>query len=142
MIEYVTGFMFSNDEKNVALIRKNNPAWQFNKYNGVGGKIESNESPIEAMKREFWEETGVKTSTAIWKIYCILSRPGDYRVYFLRAKSNLVYDVKTNELEVVSIFETFSLPDNTLFNLRWLIPLALDKTLSVKNPVSITEEKP
>ncbi|XPP93699.1 NUDIX domain-containing protein (plasmid) [Photobacterium leiognathi subsp. mandapamensis] len=52
MIKYVTGFMLSPDYKQVALITKNKPSWQTNKLNGIGGKIESGETPSEAMARE------------------------------------------------------------------------------------------
>lgn len=57
-IEYVLGFMFNEDESKVLLIMKNRPAWQAGKLNGVGGKIEAGETPIQAMEREFAEETG------------------------------------------------------------------------------------
>ena len=49
MIKYVTGFLFSPDKQSVVLITKNRPKWQENKLNGVGGKIELNETPLEAM---------------------------------------------------------------------------------------------
>lgn len=57
-VEYVLGIMFSEDEKKVLTIWKNRPSWQAGKLNGIGGKIEAGESPLEAMHREFIEETG------------------------------------------------------------------------------------
>ncbi len=64
MQEYVCGFMFSPDKKQVALIRKTKPEWQKDLLNGIGGKIESGESPHEAMVREFYEESG---NTYVWR---------------------------------------------------------------------------
>ena len=52
MINYVTGFMFSQDLLNVGLIKKLKPKWQSGLYNGIGGKIEHDESPYEALARE------------------------------------------------------------------------------------------
>lgn len=54
---YVVGFLFSEDESRVLLVLKNRPAWQEGKLNGVGGKIEAGETPLQAMEREFKEET-------------------------------------------------------------------------------------
>lgn len=54
---YVLGFLFSEDGSRVLLIWKNRPAWQAGKLNGIGGKIEDGEQPLDAMKREFVEET-------------------------------------------------------------------------------------
>ena len=34
--DYVVGFMFDLNYKDVVLIRKNRPVWQQNKLNGVG----------------------------------------------------------------------------------------------------------
>jgi 8-oxo-dGTP pyrophosphatase MutT (NUDIX family) len=54
---YVVGFLFSQDESKVLLVWKNRPAWQNGKLNGIGGKIEAGETPLQAMEREFKEET-------------------------------------------------------------------------------------
>ena len=50
--KYVTGFLFSQDSSHVVLIKKINPAWQRGLFNGVGGKVEVNESSIDAMVRD------------------------------------------------------------------------------------------
>ncbi len=54
---YVVGFVFSKDLSRVLLVLKNRPAWQNGKFNGIGGKIEADETAFEAMNREFVEET-------------------------------------------------------------------------------------
>ncbi len=43
---YVLGFAFDEDYEWVALIKKNRPQWQAGKLNGVGGKIEPNETEV------------------------------------------------------------------------------------------------
>ena len=63
---YVLGFMFDPAMRNVVLIRKNRPTWQAGLLNGVGGKIEPEEAPLQAMVREFEEETGFRTSKEDW----------------------------------------------------------------------------
>jgi hypothetical protein len=37
-VKYVLGFMFDEELRNVALIRKIKPKWQEGKWNGIGGK--------------------------------------------------------------------------------------------------------
>lgn len=72
-VEYVLGIMFSEDEKKVLTIWKNRPSWQLNKLNGVGGKLEDGETPIQAMNREFSEETGF-----VAKHYMPIDEKGEY----------------------------------------------------------------
>jgi 8-oxo-dGTP diphosphatase len=65
-MDYVCGFLFHPQHREVALVRKNKPEWQKGKLNGVGGKIEIGESPSAAMEREFLEEAGVRINR--WKL--------------------------------------------------------------------------
>lgn len=59
MKRYVVAFILTPDFEYVWLIRKNKPEWQKDCLNGIGGKIEDGEMPIEAMIRELKEEAGV-----------------------------------------------------------------------------------
>ena len=77
MKTYVLGFAFSQNKQNVLLIKKNRPAWQAGKLNGVGGKIEEGETPAQAMVREFEEETGIKSTEADWQPYAHLGSRKD-----------------------------------------------------------------
>lgn len=61
--EWVVGFLMDDEAEHVVLIRKNRPEWQAGKLNGVGGKVESGETPAEAMVREFEEETFVRITS-------------------------------------------------------------------------------
>lgn len=131
MIDYVAGFMFSEDMKTLALIKKDKPKWQAGKLNGIGGKIEPSELPYYAMSREFEEETGVVTNSCDWTQFAKI-RGGDdsWLVNFFVTISDKVFDVRTVEREEVLLVSPLSLPDNVIFNLRWLIPLAMDTDIS------------
>lgn len=126
MTQYVLGFLFDERGKNVALIRKEHPEWQKGKLNGLGGKVELGEPPFEAMCREFKEEAGVYLDT--WKPFAtILGK--DYTVYCFKAFSEEIWNAKKQEDENIGVFilEETAYKSDLLFNVNWLIPLALDK---------------
>lgn len=56
MADYVCGFMMNETE--VILIHKTHPPEQAGSWNGIGGRIRKGEAPIDAMQREWAEETG------------------------------------------------------------------------------------
>lgn len=137
MINYVTGFMYSPDGSQVVLINKNKPEWQKGKFNGVGGKIEAEESAHHAISREFLEETGVTTKLSDWQCFLILTNQNNYRVYMFYTYSEKFNQVKTVEKEVVSLHSVYQLPKNVISNLAWLIPLSQDKKVYFDNPLMI-----
>ena len=59
MHKYVLAFIKRKDE--ILLINRNYQPWQ-GCWNGIGGKIEKNETPLEAIIRETYEETGLMVS--------------------------------------------------------------------------------
>ena len=59
MKHYTIGFVFNKAKDAVLLIKKRKPSWQAGYWNAPGGKIEQNETPLQAICREFREETGV-----------------------------------------------------------------------------------
>lgn len=138
---YVTGFMYSEDREKVVLIKKNQPLWQRGFLNGVGGKIEADETPQMAMAREFEEETGVKTTSNEWKLFSIIHRPTQYKVYFLFSITNKMFEAKTVEEEEVFICDVNNLPEKKIFNLNWLIPMSLDSQLTFNKAIEIEEIK-
>jgi 8-oxo-dGTP pyrophosphatase MutT (NUDIX family) len=70
MIEYVLGFAFNKSLTSVLLVEKKyGPEINIDKLNGVGGKVDPNESSEDAMTREFLEETGCKSNWT--RIGCI-----------------------------------------------------------------------
>ena len=127
--EYVCGFLFSADRARVLLIRKNRPAWQAGKLNGLGGKIEPGETPLDAMRREFREEAGAEVSD--WHHVLTLSGADDagsgrgWAGHFFRAFGELS-GVRAMTDEPLEVHPTRPLPADTIPNLQWMIPLMLD----------------
>lgn len=126
----VVGFLFSPNLKNVMLIEKTNPEWQAGWMNGVGGKIEPGETPLEAMKRETEEEFGIVVDG--WNQFTTMYfEENDFTLHCFR------YVCKTTD-EFISVKQTTEekpVPLNLSYlqsesvkvinNLRWLIPMAI-----------------
>lgn len=132
-IEYVNGLLFSENCKKVVLINKNRPAWQKGKWNGVGGKIEDFESTIDAMIREFYEETDLMITN--WECFSTVESD-TWKVYMYRAISKEYDKVITKTDEKVDIFNVNNLPENIVENIKWLIPLSIDPDSLQSNIVS------
>lgn len=128
--EYVCGFLFfdkvegeigERTERRVLLIGKTKPVWQAGKYNGIGGKVEENEKPYDAMVREFWEEAGLTISS--WKHYCVIEGK-NYRVHFYKSFVDTIPQWTSKTEEKVESFYANSTPANVVSSLNILIPLA------------------
>jgi len=119
---YACGFLFSPDRSRILLIRKRRPDWQAGKLNGLGGKLEAGETPLDAMRREFREEAGLEI--ADWQPVLRL-RGRDWTGHFFRAFGDLEAARALTD-EQLEIHPTRPLPPDTIPNLRWMIPLLLD----------------
>ena len=134
MREYVAGFLFDmiSDQPHayVALIRKNRgPANMAGSLNGIGGKIESGETPLQAMIREFNEETGALVED--WAHFCTLSGT-DWRVYFFKAYGYTTIKTTTDEnVDWYNVWYILNRETAIMSNLRWLIPMALDENITL-----------
>ena len=128
-MNYVVGFAFTADRHQLLLIEKRKPKWQIGLLNGIGGKIELDESAHQAMIREFDEETNVLIKG--WEIFAKLSDTVDQAVWFFRAFDDAVLSFQQPELEIPTTANPLSLPSNVIDNLIWLIPLALDRAIIV-----------
>lgn len=138
MTDYVVGFSFNEARYAVILVQKQKPQWQRGLLNGVGGKIEKGEKPIEAMVREFAEEAGVPTLESDWTQYAIMgsagfedrfsSKPGGFRVHVFKTFNTEIFKnvtTVTDELIVTKAIDDVN-KNNSISNLRWLIEMALD----------------
>ncbi|HKZ40549.1 MAG TPA: NUDIX domain-containing protein [Candidatus Hodarchaeales archaeon] len=126
--KYVCGFLFDMAFKHVALINKVRPDWQKGKLNGIGGKVEPRESLDAAMAREFEEEAGRHFSASTWKMFAEIEG-SDWVVYFFFNVSDAVFllESKTDEkVEVIEV-DTLNNNDRVIQNLKWLIPMTMDK---------------
>jgi len=118
------GSLFDLTEGRVALIRKVRPEWQKGYLNGIGGHVEAEEAPLEAMSREFYEETGVRVRD--WQHFCTLKtadHDGPAAVHFFT--TNAPRDLK---LTCMTDEEVLWVPEGSLWkplpNLHWLIAMA------------------
>lgn len=97
-MDYVLGFMIDIPANRVVLIRKTHPSYQKDRYNGIGGKLKQNESPIEAMCREFKEETDIFTTPEMWTEFAKISSP-EYTIYCFKSfQYNLEPTQMTDEI--------------------------------------------
>jgi len=108
--------------------------------NGVGGKIEDfDETSKNAMIREFKEEAGLVITE--WEPIVNLTGVRDdiitYSVEFFCAYDNRIYEAVSMTEELLQVTDTFLLPENVIFNLRWIIPMCLDD--NVGKPVDILD---
>lgn len=130
MKTYVLGFLFSPDLESVLLMQKNRPAWQAGHFNGIGGKIESGETPLDAMARECHEETGVLI--APWREFCVMGndqwRVHCFYVQWLDPWNNGKPCPATTKTDEPVLWVKCSEIPNMLVipNLTWLVPMALD----------------
>jgi 8-oxo-dGTP diphosphatase len=131
MKRYVCSFLFSPDRTRVLLIRKNRPTWQAGRLNGVGGKIEPGETPVQAARREFREETGLDLPEPSFAHVLTLGGPDDFgsgvpwEGYFFRAFGP-VDEGRAMTDERLEVHTVDPLPRDVIPNLRWMIPLLLD----------------
>ncbi len=136
-ISYVAGFLFRDNGHNpgqdVALIQKLRPAWQKGKLNGIGGKIEEGEQPMDAMRREFREEAGVLIPD--WRPFSHLTLGDGGRVFFFKADATFSlgdYVIRSMTAEQVGWYSVKAILNGVypvVPNLRWLLPLAQENTL-------------
>jgi 8-oxo-dGTP diphosphatase len=130
MSEYVVGFMLESLSDRVIVIRKQKPLWQSGLLNGVGGKIEAGETPIDAMRREFLEEAGFEHHN--WRPVAVLGK--SWKVHVFAATVRRFPDFvgqpgQINDIgEPIEIVRISELPmrRDLIKNLRWLIPLCFE----------------
>ncbi|MCU9614666.1 8-oxo-dGTP diphosphatase [Caldibacillus lycopersici] len=64
MLKYTIGFIKRGDE--ILLLNREKASWM-GCWNGVGGKLEEKESPLQCILREAYEETGIELSNMEYK---------------------------------------------------------------------------
>lgn len=129
---YVLALLFTPDRAGVVLMHKTRPAWQAGRVNALGGKLHDGETPADAARREVREEAGV--DVAGWEEFLVWEDP-HYRMHAVRAFDPAAAAVRTAEDQEVFLAEVDALPAALIDNLRWLVPLALDR--DVATPVRV-----
>lgn len=140
MKQYVLGFCFDERRENVVLIKKLRPAFQAGKLNGIGGKVEGEETITTAMIREFYEETGVATDYISWDYFsqfdCLGSEDGTgerSQIFcFKLFDTDTLMKVRTVEEEIVAVYNIKNLAtgyhdDPLMENVLMLIYIAINK---------------
>jgi len=122
---YVVGFRFDEARQQVVLIEKNRPEWQRGKLNGVGGKVEEEETNSEAMVREFEEETSLKTYVDEWEEMGEIN--GDFGELKVFRSIGSLEGIKTNTDEIINIIPVNQIhkATNIIGNLKYIIPYLL-----------------
>ena len=136
-LEYVLALLFTADAREVVLVRKTRPAWQAGRVNALGGKLQNGEDILEAARREVREEAGVDVEE--WEQFLVWDDP-EYRLRAVRAFDDGAHRARTAEDQDVFLARVDALPPNVIDNLRWIIPLALDRDVAV--PVAVTSANP
>lgn len=130
----VVGFLFDDRRQQVALLIKDKPDWQKGKMNGIGGKIEAGEKPIDAMVREFREEAGVDTDENRWQHFASLQisptsggrYDGGEITCFKCFNTEYLQQVHSTTSEQVVVLALDNVGNFDLVpGAKWLIPLAL-----------------
>lgn len=127
--KYVVGFAFNDAKDELLLIRKKRPKWQAGLLNGIGGKIKEGESRKDAMKREFLEETGIFTWKFEWEEFFTLSDEEGEIHFFTESLADQAFyrfESTTDETVVKVPIKNFEGRKDTVPNLTWLVPMALE----------------
>ncbi len=66
-LNYCLGFVVDESGERVLLMEKRRPSWQAGRLNGIGGKVEDEETGVAAMVRECQEETGLEIPAESWE---------------------------------------------------------------------------
>jgi 8-oxo-dGTP diphosphatase len=137
VFDYVLALLFTADAREVVLVRKTRPAWQAGRANALGGKILPGEPLVEAARREVREEAGVDIEH--WEEFLVWHDPV-YRMRAVRAFDDAAHRARTAEDQEVFLADVSALPLNVIDNLRWIVPLALDRDVAI--PVEVRSANP
>jgi 8-oxo-dGTP diphosphatase len=136
---YVLGLGFTPDRLKVALIRKRRVRpgfeWMQGLMNGLGGKVREDELSVDAMVREFKEESGVELPRDAWS-FCgsFHKRAENWEVFVYSTFHDDIANVKTaspGEGKVYLVDVPYLNAYLTTPALKWIIPLVLYRDLRV-----------
>lgn len=128
--EYTVGFIFDEFD-NVLLIHKDRPADQVGKVNGIGGKIEKGETPLQCIIREAQEECGLKIDK--WNNGGIKrAESAIIYLFYTSIKNDEIVKYKSLTSEKVELFKMNNLPDNLYDTTKELIIKFHNKLRGIK----------
>ncbi len=124
---YTLGFIFDTELKRVLLVHKQKPEWQKGRINGIGGKFEVDETPSACISRETFEEAKLVIPGDQWLYVGAIYQEAGAIAVLATVYAGDAGDAVKNDYEEVEWFDAHELPENVISNLRWLIPLSLEK---------------
>ncbi|HKT09815.1 MAG TPA: NUDIX domain-containing protein [Gemmatimonadaceae bacterium] len=137
MYHYVLALLFTADREQIVLVEKTRPAWQAGRVNALGGKLEPGERAEDAARREVREEAGVEV--ADWHPVLVW-HDAQYTMHVVRAFDDAALHAHTAEDQRVFRVPVTELPPNVIDNVRWLVPLALDREVAL--PIEVRSASP
>lgn len=107
--KYVVAFLF-NGSGGVWMVKKQKPDWQKGCLNGIGGKVEDDETNEEAIVRELKEEAGIDVEFGKDIVYCggmggMNNDGGEFEVYVYAGFTS--QNLKTMEEEEIVLVHEF-----------------------------------
>lgn len=132
-----------SDKKRVLLVRKNSPDWQKGLYNGVGGKVEDDETPLQTMIKNCEAKLGATILN--WRILDgkILENGVEILYFLTILDENEIDKLQSQTDERAELFLIKKLPKNILQDLKiqiekeFLISKKRDIRLSKKTKIAI-----
>lgn len=121
---YVLGFCFLPNGEAVLMLRTKDD-WQKGMVNGIGGGIVEGEEPIDAMVREFKEETGVGTLRKHWKHAVTLDEEG-WEMHVYRCNLSHCPDLKSGAPDEGLVRRYAEMPAAMEQTARWLYWMCRD----------------
>lgn len=128
MKHYVLGFYLT--PHGVVLIEKTKPDWQRGLCNGLGGSVEPSERGVEAMVREFREESGIETAADDWQYVATMRNPDKWTLRVLKASGNGIPADFTYTCDEGTVKVYPELPPNMEPTARWLYLMCADTRVS------------
>ena len=128
---YSLGFIIDK-ARNFVLLQESAHSWMNKKWNGIGGHIEENESPLQAMQREATEEINM-VKGSYWQHRITYLCPGGTVFIFAHFSSSITRNVipnilpKQKEAQDIRMFDIDILPKYRMQNISWMIPLCLEE---------------
>lgn len=130
----VVGLLFCHDW--IAMVEKAKPAWQAGLLNGIGGKVELEESFDKAMRREWTEETlGDMEVIPEWRHFLTLKDGGAVVAFYAARCDDFsvmealpTFNDANERMKWVTVRKVVNGEVDIVPNLRWVIPLALDRS--------------
>lgn len=143
MIEYVAGFLVDEIQNNVVMIRKRTDGIYGGHWNGVGGKVELNETYAEAQSREFHEEAGIWIKPDSWNPICRLCINDEVEVRFFisrqsKERLDACFSVTDEHIEIISIEDVLEGKITAVHNIPWILLMGLTDLQPNQYTVSMT----